>query len=46
MGAISRFVEKLLQPLSVAVSALWGLSSIRYSYDVLRGENDGYFFRY
>ncbi|MHC4513607.1 MAG: polysaccharide biosynthesis/export family protein [Planctomycetota bacterium] len=43
LGAIGRFVEKLLSPLGSVVQAAFGFASIRYSYDVLRGEDVGYF---
>ncbi|MCA8955128.1 MAG: polysaccharide biosynthesis/export family protein [Planctomycetes bacterium] len=39
LGSLARFIEKLLQPLSVAVQSLFGLAAIRYSVDVLQGDN-------
>jgi len=44
LGAIGRFIEKLLSPLGSVVQAAFGFASIRYSYDVLRGEDDYYRF--
>lgn len=38
-GALTRFVEKLLQPLAVVVRAAFGVANLRYSYDVLTGDN-------
>ncbi len=38
-GALTRFVEKLLQPLSVAVRAMFGLTTLEYTYDVLTGNS-------
>lgn len=46
IGGFSRFIEKLLQPIGVAVQSLFGLAMIKTSYDLLRGEDNGYFFRY
>jgi len=47
IGSVSRFIEKLLQPLAIVVQTLFGLATIRASYDYLRGEGDGaFFFRY
>jgi protein involved in polysaccharide export with SLBB domain len=38
-GALTRFIEKLLQPLRVVVQAMFGLTSIEYTYDVLTGNS-------
>lgn len=47
LGGFSRFIEKLLQPIGVAVQSLFGLAMIKTSYDLLRGEDTGgLFFRY
>lgn len=46
LGSIARFVEKLLQPLGVAVQTLFGIASIRYSYDLIQGDTQNYFFRF
>ena len=45
IGGFSRFIEKLLQPIGVAVQSLLGLATIKYSYDVLRGDAP-FFFRF
>lgn len=46
LGAFARFAEKLLQPLGVAVSALFAWTSLRYSYDVLSGDAPYYGYYY
>lgn len=46
IGGLARFIEKLVQPIGVAVQSLIGLATIRASYDVLRGEQSQLFFRY
>jgi protein involved in polysaccharide export with SLBB domain len=46
IGGFSRFIEKLLQPIGVAVQSLLGLATIKASYDLLRGEETSFFFRY
>lgn len=38
-GALTRFIEKLLQPLRVVVQALLGITTIEYTYDVLTGNS-------
>ena len=42
LGAISRFIQKLLEPLAVAVDALFNLSYLRSSYDVLFSGDPAY----
>nr|HMQ21665.1 hypothetical protein [Planctomycetota bacterium] len=39
-GSISRFIERLTAPLTTLVAATFQASSIRYQYQVLRGERD------
>lgn len=46
IGGFSRFIQKLLEPLNVVVQSLFGLASVKISYDILRGENPGFFFRF
>ena len=49
LGGMARFIEKLLQPLNVAVQSMFGLARIQYSYDILQGDaslRGGSFFRY
>ena len=46
LGHISRLLEKLLEPLAVAVNTLLGASQIAYSYDVLRGDAYGFYGSY
>ena len=47
IGGLARFIEKLVQPISVAVRSLIGLAMIRTSYDVLRGDSQQQqFFRF
>ena len=43
IGGFARFIEKLLQPLNVAVRSMLGLARIKASYDVLTGESSFYF---
>jgi protein involved in polysaccharide export with SLBB domain len=44
-GHISRFLEKLLQPIGVAVNALFSVASIRSSYDyVFQNDTRGFYF--
>lgn len=38
-GALTRFVEKLLQPLRVVVQAMLGFTTLEYTYDVLTGNS-------
>ena len=40
-GHIARIVEKLLEPLGVAVQSLLGLASVRSSYEILTGDSTG-----
>ena len=48
IGMITRFIEKLLQPLNVVVGGLFGLASARWSYEVLTSDDlgGGGFFRF
>lgn len=46
LGMVARLLQRLLEPLNVAVQAAFGLASARTSYDVLRGESNGFYFRY
>lgn len=49
LGGIARFIEKLLEPLNVAVRSMLGLAQIQYSYDILTGDAPAggrSFFRY
>jgi protein involved in polysaccharide export with SLBB domain len=46
IGGFSRFIEKLLQPIGVAVQSLLGLATIKASYDLLQGKQTTFFFRY
>lgn len=46
-GSVARFVEKLLQPLGVAVQALFGLATIQASYRFIQDpDNNSFFFRF
>jgi len=42
-GMLTRFLEKLLEPLAILTRTLWGISSIRYSYDTIFGGGGGGF---
>ncbi len=39
-GMLTRFVEKLLEPVAVIVRALFGVASVRASYDYLTGDTN------
>jgi len=46
IGMITRFIEKLLQPLNVIVGGMFGLASARWSYEILTDDdlnNQGFF---
>jgi protein involved in polysaccharide export with SLBB domain len=46
-GSIARFIEKLLQPLGVAVQALFGLATIQASYRYITDpDSSSFFFRF
>ena len=38
IGTLTRFIEKLLQPLTVIVNGLFGLARARWSWEVLAGD--------
>ena len=49
IGMLTRFIEKLLQPLNVVVGGMFGLASAKWSYDVLTDDdnvNNNGFFRF
>lgn len=48
IGMITRFIEKILQPLNVVVGGMYGLASARWSYEILTDDdfNNGGFFRF
>lgn len=41
-GALTRFVQKLLEPLRVVVQAMFGLASVEVTYDILTNRNNIY----
>ncbi len=41
-GALTRFIQKLLEPLRVIVQAMFGLASVELTYDVLTNSNSVY----
>jgi len=41
-GALTRFLEKLLEPLRVVVASLFGVASVQFTYDVLTNSNGIY----
>lgn len=48
-GALTRFLEKLLEPLRVVVASMFGLANVEFTYDVLTNQSSvyrggGYFF--
>ncbi len=40
-GSITRFLQKLLEPLRVVVTSLFGLAQVEYTYDYLINRNSG-----
>ena len=38
LGAIARFLERLLSPLAVAVNTLLGVATVRQAYDIVTGQ--------
>jgi protein involved in polysaccharide export with SLBB domain len=42
IGVVTRFIQKLLQPLNVIVSGLFGLSQAQFQFEVLTGERAGF----
>ncbi len=42
IGAFGRFIEKLLSPLGSVVQAAFGFATIRYSYDIITGDDAGF----
>ncbi len=48
LGAISRFIERILAPLNAVVQSLLGLATLRQSYDVVTGKSQNlpFFFRF
>ena len=40
LGHVARLVEKLLEPLGVAVQTLFGIASVRSSYEILTGDSN------
>ena len=43
LGGVSRFIEKILQPLGSAVQAMFGIAMIQASYDLLQGKDSNFF---
>lgn len=46
LGLLARLLERLLQPLSLAVQSVFGLAQAQASYEVLSGERDFVYFRF
>jgi protein involved in polysaccharide export with SLBB domain len=46
LGMIARILERILQPVNVAVQTMLGLANIRWGYDVATGKSDQFFFRF
>ncbi|MEZ5965817.1 MAG: hypothetical protein R3F56_18420 [Planctomycetota bacterium] len=44
-GALTRFLQKLLEPLRVVVASLFGLASVQFTYDTLTNSNGIYYGR-
>jgi protein involved in polysaccharide export with SLBB domain len=43
LGLLARLLQRILEPIGVAVATLLGLAQIQWSYDVLAGNTDYYF---
>jgi hypothetical protein len=43
---IARILERILQPVNVAVQTMLGLANIRWGYDAATGKTDQFFFRF
>lgn len=46
LGLIGRMLERITQPVGLAVRTLFGISQIRTSYEVVTGEREAIFFRF
>lgn len=46
LGLLARQLERLLQPLGLAVQSVIGLAQVQYSYEILTGNADYNYFRY
>ena len=46
LGMVARLLERLLQPIGLAVQAVLGIAQTQAAYEVLSGERDAFFFRY
>ncbi len=46
LGLLARLLERLFQPLNIAVQSLFGLAQAQASYEVLTGERDFVYFRF
>lgn len=46
LGLIARIIERALSPVRVAVQAMFGIASLRQSYDVASGRSNNLFFRF
>lgn len=46
LGLVARLLERLLQPVGLAVRTMLGAAQITTAYDVLSGRSNGLFFRY
>jgi protein involved in polysaccharide export with SLBB domain len=46
LGMVARILERILQPVNVAVQTMLGLANIRWGYDAATGKTDQFFFRF
>jgi protein involved in polysaccharide export with SLBB domain len=46
LGMVARILERILQPVNVAVQTMLGLAGIRAGWDYATGKSDQYFFRF
>lgn len=48
LGLIARFLQRLLEPVALAVQTIIGVAQAQYAYDIVTGEapNTAFFFRY
>ena len=48
LGLVARLLQRLLEPIGLAVQTVLGIAQAQYAYDIIRGDtaNNGIFFRY
>jgi hypothetical protein len=46
LGMLARILQRLLEPVALAVQTVIGAAQVQISYDILQGRNQGGFFRF